>query len=211
MITVIAIAFRAIISRFVSLWNFIRYVERIEKIREHFIIFRMDLQHWAEISLQSFYPFPLSLIYWEVSRLRRYSNSWHKIIPRSSGLCKDFSYSLYLVSIVFFRLFYLDKIYRCAAALINVRTLRLCRNKQNTKKEKSEIAFRRGSGVYNSPKVESLQQQPEVGSAFVEPKDIVNRSSGRQIDAGKSYCATFFAQVIATLPTREIWSAMRKM
>ncbi|XP_028050983.2 dynein regulatory complex subunit 5 [Monomorium pharaonis] len=55
------------------------------------------------------------------------------------------------------------------------------RNKQNLKKEKDKVAFSQSSNVYNSPSAKSLQQQPEVGSSF--PKDIVQRFTGRQIDA----------------------------
>ncbi|KYN01070.1 T-complex-associated testis-expressed protein 1 [Cyphomyrmex costatus] len=66
------------------------------------------------------------------------------------------------------------------------------RNKQNMKKEKHKTAFSQSSYVYNSFSAKNLQQQPEVRSSFAEPKDIVQRFSGRQIDAEKSYCITLY-------------------
>nr|XP_012231218.1 PREDICTED: T-complex-associated testis-expressed protein 1 [Linepithema humile] len=59
------------------------------------------------------------------------------------------------------------------------------RNKQNMKKEKSKIAFCRRNSVDNSSSAKSLQQQSEVGSSFPEPKGIVNRFTGEQIDVGE--------------------------
>lgn len=77
--------------------------------------------------------------------------------------------------------------YCFVVAVINVCTPRLRRNKQSVKKEKDKVALSQSSKVYNSLSAKNLQQQPEVGSSFAEPKDIVQRFAGRQIDAGKSY------------------------
>lgn len=53
-----------------------------------------------------------------------------------------------------------------------------------------KMAFRQKNNVL--PNTRNPQRQPEVGVAFPESKDIANRSTGRQIDADKSYCTTFF-------------------
>lgn len=120
------------------------------------------------------------------------------IIANSRFRCTTIAHCIFIFHRLHFSIYFIAMSYCCAVAVINVCMLRLRRNKQNMKKERNRVAFSRSRDVYNSSSAKDLQQHPEAGPSFLESTGIVNYFTGRQIDAGKSCCTTFFVRYIAT-------------